>query len=159
MGNLNSNCEVPKDMHSNKFGDEDAVKSISNFEISKDIQDLIIVEEFAGKLETISENLKDTHDTQGGDLSGPKVSKLKSTWTRIMRMDFGLGSAIKAVDVPILGRRVSTHNTNLSIQCDEEKVQRTKWEKMGQNSNDISARVGSPLTESNDTSKLELPKA
>ena len=45
-----------------------------------------------------------------------------------MRMDYGLRNVIKAMDVPLLGNRVSTHNTNLSIQCDEEEVQRAKHE-------------------------------
>ena len=76
---------------------------------------LKFVEDVAGSLEENPENVNITCDMQGGNVSGPTVSKLKSTWTRIVRMDFGLGSAIKAVDVPKLGKRVSTQNANLSI--------------------------------------------
>jgi len=141
MDNLNSNCDILDDVHDSKIGNGDVVESNLNSETPRDMLDPIIEEEVAGNLETISENLKNMHDMQGGELNGPKVSKPRSTWTRIMRMDFGLGSAIKEVDVPILGTRVSTQNTNLSIQGDEEKIQRMKWEKVGQDSNDISTRV------------------
>ena len=100
------------------------------------------VEDVAGKLEENSGNLKVTCDMQGGHVSGPIASKPKSTWTRIVRMDFGLGNTLKAADVPLLGKRISTHNTILPMQRDEEETQRTKREKVGQDFNDISARVG-----------------
>lgn len=109
------------------------------------MRDSLIVGEFAG-METRSDQLEDTYFMQGGelsDLSGPKVSKPKSMWTRIVRMDFGLGSAIKTTDVPLLEKRLSMHNTNTSMQGDEEEVQNTKREKVSQNHYDISARVRS----------------
>lgn len=58
-----------------------------------------------------------------------------------MRMDFGLGSAIKIADVPLLGKRLST--PNFSMQGDEEEVQNTKREKVSQNHYDILGRAGS----------------
>ena len=143
MHNLNSNYDIPEDVHDSKIGNGDVVESNLNSKTPKDMLDPIIEEEVVGNLETISENLKNMHDMQGGELSGPKVSKLRSTWTRIVRMDFGLGSAIKAVDVPKLGKRVSAQNANLSIQGDEGEIQSTKREKVGQDSNDTSMRVDS----------------
>ena len=99
--------------------EEDIVNLNSNFEIYKNMQGLIIVDEVAKKLNSISESPK---DMQGGEPSGLKFFKPKSIWTRIVRMDCGLGNVIKAVYVPLLGKLVSTHNTNLSIQCDEEEA-------------------------------------
>ena len=74
-----------------------------------------------------------------------------------MRMDYGLGNVIKAMDMPLLGNRVSTHNTNLSIQCDEEEVQRAQHENVVYNSNDTSMRIVT-LAKSNEASKLELSR-
>ena len=100
------------------------------------------VEDFARSLEEKSEKVNVACNMQGGDVNGPIVSKPKSTWTRIVRMDFRLGNMLKAVDVLVLGKRVSTQNTNLSMQRDEEEIQKRKQDKVGQDSNEISARVG-----------------
>ena len=117
--NLNSNYEIPKDMQGPIIVDEDTVNLNSNSEIYKDMQGPIIVDKVAEKLNSISKSPK---DMQGGELSGLKFFNPKSTWTRIVRIDYGLGNVIKVVDVPLLGRIVCTHNTNLSIQCDEEET-------------------------------------
>ena len=41
------------------------------------------------------------------DIVGPSNSKPKGTWTRINRMDFGLGGLTKAIIIPRLGKRDS----------------------------------------------------
>ena len=117
--NLNSNYEIPKDMQGPIIVDEDTVNLNSNSEIYKDMQGPIIMDKVAEKLNSISESPK---DMQGSELSGLKFFKPKSTWARIVRIDYGLGNVIKVVNVPLLGKIVSTHNTNLSIQCDEEET-------------------------------------
>lgn len=131
------------EVHDNKIGNGDIVESSLISDTSKDVLDPNLEEDVAGNLETNSESLKIMHDMQGGNESGPIVCKPKSTWTRIVRMDFGLGSAMKVVDVPILGKRVSAQNINLSIQGDAVEIQKTIREKVGHDSNDISMRVGS----------------
>lgn len=45
--------------------------------------------------------LIDSHDD---GQSGPKLPKPKATWTRIIRMDYGLGDIIRAPEGPILER-------------------------------------------------------
>ena len=41
------------------------------------------------------------------DMSGPNNVKAQGTWTRINRMDFGLGGFSKAIMLPRLGKRDS----------------------------------------------------
>lgn len=38
------------------------------------------------------------------DMVGPSTSKPNGTWTRINRMDFGLGGLTRAITIPGLGR-------------------------------------------------------
>ena len=54
-------------------------------------------------------------------LSGLSRLKQKSTWTKIMMMD-GLGSFTKAIEGPLLGKRVSAQNTNLSLPREDEEA-------------------------------------
>ena len=48
------------------------------------------------------------------------VELQKSTWTRVMRMDYGLGSFTKAFEGPILGKRGSEQYSNLSLSHVED---------------------------------------
>ena len=77
----------------------------------------------------------------GPNLTGPAPTKLKSTWTRIMRMDYGLGSIIRATDTPVLGKRGSPTDLHATIPDEEEEIQKRKREKFDQNNDDGSARV------------------
>ena len=77
----------------------------------------------------------------GPNLHGPTQPKLKSTWTRIMRMDYGLGSIIRATDTPLLGKRGSMTDTHVTIPDEKEEAQRVKREKLFQINDDESARV------------------
>ena len=46
------------------------------------------------------------------DTTGPSVSRPKTTWTRINRMDFGLGGLTKALTLPSLGKRDTRTNSS-----------------------------------------------
>ena len=48
-------------------------------------------------------NMFNTHS--GLEVSGPSFVKSKSTWTRINRMDFGLGGLARAFATSRLGKR------------------------------------------------------
>lgn len=74
-------------------------------------------------------------------LQGQHGLKQRSTWTRIMRMDYKLGRISKALEGPILGKRVKELNSNLSLSHTEEEVQKAKREKLISNDTDVSARV------------------
>ena len=41
-------------------------------------------------------------------MAGSSITKPKSTWTRINRMDFGLGGISKALMLPTRGKRSTT---------------------------------------------------
>ena len=138
---LNSNSDNPVEVHDNKVRNRDIVENSVISDTPKDVMGPKFVEDVAGKLEENSGNLNVMCDMQGGNVSGPIVSKPKSMWTRIVRMDFGLGNTLKAAEVPVLGKRISTHNTILPMQRDEEETERMKREKVGQDSNDIPVRV------------------
>ncbi|KAL4619828.1 hypothetical protein ACB092_06G108800 [Castanea dentata] len=77
----------------------------------------------------------------GPNLTGPTQTKLKSTWTRIMRMDYGLRSIIRATDTPMLGKRGSPTDLHATLPDEEEKIQRINREKLDQSNDDGSARV------------------
>ena len=139
---LNSTYDIPVEVHGTKIGNRDIVESSLTSDTTKDVMASDFVEDVAGSLEEKYEKVNVVCNMQGGDVNGPIVSKPKSTWTRIVRMDFELGNTLKAADVPVLGKRVSTQNTNLSMQRDEEEIQKMKREKVGQDSNEILARVG-----------------
>ena len=47
----------------------------------------------------------------GPYLHGPALPKIKSTWTWIMRMNYGLGSLIRHMDTPLLGKRGNSTDT------------------------------------------------
>jgi len=65
-----------------------------------------------------------------------------------MRMDYGLGSFTKAVEGPILRKRVSEQNSNISLPRIKEEIQKVKREKLTSNATDVSARVdGHPCRE------------
>ena len=63
-------------------------------------------------------------------------------------MDYRLGSFTKAIEGPILGKRGSELNSNLSLPCTEEEIQKVKREKLTSNATDVSVRVdGHPCGE------------
>ena len=84
---------------------------------------------------------KESHAILSDGLSGPALSKPKSTWTRCMRMDFVRGGIIKATDVLLLGQRVCTIHTNHSNPCEEEEAHKVKQEKVNPIYEDVLARV------------------
>ncbi|XP_030936468.1 uncharacterized protein LOC115961671 [Quercus lobata] len=64
------------------------------------------------------------------NLHGTAQPKLKSTWTRIMRMDYGLGSIIRPTDSSLLGKRGSFTKTDAAMSDEEGEAQRVKREKL-----------------------------
>ncbi|XP_023908234.2 uncharacterized protein LOC112019922 [Quercus suber] len=119
---LNLNSDNPVEVYDNKVGNRDMVEKSVISDIPKDVMGPKFVEDVAEKLEENSGHLNVKCNMQGGNVGGPIVSKPKSTWTRIVRMDFGLGSTLKAAEVPVLGKRLSTQNTILPMQRDEEEI-------------------------------------
>ena len=53
--------------------------------------------------------------------NGLNSTKSKSTWTRIIRMDYGLGG-IKATNIPLLGKRPCMKVDSLSKLQEEETI-------------------------------------
>ena len=51
--------------------------------------------------------LLDSHDD---GQCGPKLPKPKAVWTRIIRMDYGLGDILRTAEGPMLGKRGSTQH-------------------------------------------------
>ena len=80
----------------------------------------------------VSEGLKDksrgedlglesgTMDQESG-LDGFRLTKPKSTWTRINRMDFGLGEISRALKLPTLGKRNSRPEVGEGSEADYDK--------------------------------------
>ena len=77
-------------------------------------------------VDTLVSNLKsDSARTQAdhvNGLLGQHGPKKQSTWTRIMCMDYRLGSFTKAIEGPILGKRGGEQNSNLSLPRIEEEI-------------------------------------
>ncbi|KAK7849482.1 hypothetical protein CFP56_002869 [Quercus suber] len=90
---LNLNSDNPVEVYDNKVGNRDMVEKSVISDIPKDVMGPKFVEDVAEKLEENSGHLNVKCNMQGGNVGGPIVSKPKSTWTRIVRMDFGLGKA------------------------------------------------------------------
>ena len=81
-------------------------------------------------------------------MQGQHRQKQRSTWTRIIRMDYGLGIITKAIEGLILRKRVIEQNSNLSLSHTEEEVQKAKCEKLIPNDADVLVRVdGQPCRE------------
>nr|POE54810.1 hypothetical protein CFP56_55552 [Quercus suber] len=96
----------------------------------------------------LKSNLAGTQANHVNGLLGQHGPKKQSTWTRIMRMDYGLGSFSKAAEGPILGKRGSEQNSNLSLPRTEEEIQKVKREKLTSNATDVLVRVdGHPCRE------------
>ena len=74
-------------------------------------------------------------------MSGPNNFKPKGTWTRVKRMDFGLGGFSKAIMLPGLGKRES--HEPYERQADEQNYKKGKL-----NSDDESNDHGSAGVES-----------
>ena len=101
-------------------------------------------------MEIADESLKSQYDRDntnivdeqiGPYLHGPALPKIKSTWTWIMRMNYGLGSLIRHMDTPLLGKRGNSTEAQVSLLDEEEEAQRVKREKLCQINDDESARV------------------
>ena len=70
-------------------------------------------------------------------VSGPselKQTKQKSTWTRIMRMDYGLGGLPRVSEIPLLGKRGKSCEAECTSKQDVESVQHAKRGKVVVNS-------------------------
>ncbi|KAL0001579.1 hypothetical protein SO802_015360 [Lithocarpus litseifolius] len=66
-------------------------------------------------------------------VSGPsemQPTKLKSTWTRIMRMDYGLGGLPGVSEIPLLGKRGKSCEAECTSKQDVESVQHAKRGKL-----------------------------
>ena len=74
-------------------------------------------------------------------MSGPNNFKPKSTWTRINRMDFGLGGFSKARMLPGLGKRESREA--YEGQVDEQNCKKGKLNSDDESNDHGSARVES----------------
>ena len=65
-------------------------------------------------------------DTESNlSVTGPselKPAKLKSTWTRIMRMDYGLGGLPGVSEIPLLGKRGKSCEVECTSKQDVESV-------------------------------------
>lgn len=75
------------------------------------------------------------------DEFGPSTSKPKTTWTRINRMDFGLGGLARAITLPSLGKRDTREN--ISGQNEEHETKRGRVLNEEGNFVDISVGVDS----------------
>ena len=60
-------------------------------------------------------------EKQVDGLSGLNPTKSKSKWTRIIRIDYGLGG-IKATNIPLLGKRPCMKVDSLSKLQEEETI-------------------------------------
>ena len=100
-------------------------------------------------------------EKQVDGLNGLNPTKSKSTWTRIIRMDYGLGG-IRATNIPLLGKRPSTKADSLSKLQEEETIQTVKRERVdGEKRKLMIHRRGwtTTLAGSNEALKLELLRA
>ena len=77
-------------------------------------------------------------DTESNLLvTGPselEQAKLKSTWTRIMRMDYGLGGLPRVSEIPLLGKRGKSCEADCPNKHEVESVQHAKHGKVVVNS-------------------------
>lgn len=80
---------------------------------------------------------------QESGLHGFRLTKPKSTWTRINRMDFGLGEISKAFKLPSLGKRNSKLDVGEGTEANSETrvVKRGEGEQHDIDFDDISAGV------------------
>nr|XP_023908214.1 uncharacterized protein LOC112019900 [Quercus suber] len=98
-----------------------------------------IMDKVANNSNSNSTTLLDSHND---GQRGPKLPKPKATWTRIMRMDYGLGDIIRAAEGPLLGKRGNTHKFKNPILNTEEDVQtERKHEKIDECLNTVPHRV------------------
>ena len=64
---------------------------------------------------------KPLQEKQADGPSGLNPTKSKSTWTKIIRMDYGLGG-IRATDIHLLGKRACVQVTSLFKLQEEESL-------------------------------------
>lgn len=77
-----------------------------------------------GRAENKSDGVKSlvlSSNEKPTDESGPSISKPKNTWTRINRMDFGLGDLARAITLPALGKKDLRDNANWQNEEQENK--------------------------------------
>ena len=85
----------------------------------------------------------------------------QSTWTRLNRMDFGLGEISKALKLSTLGKRTSKHEEGEGMEADSE----TRVVKRGKGGNMVLILMlywrgwSSTIAGSNEDPKLELSRA
>ena len=94
-------------------------------------------------ISTLVENIKvnanaNQVDTQSNLLvTGPselKPAKLKSTWTKIMRMDYGLGGLPRVSEISVLGKIGNSCEADYPNKHEAEGVQHAKRGKVVVNS-------------------------
>ena len=103
----------------NGIEDSDKGNSISIEDVDNGNSIPIVVDKEVGISNSNSEMTWVVHIDGLSGLSRPKQ---KSSWTRITRMDFGLGSFTREIEGPLLGKRVSAQNTNLSLPREDEEA-------------------------------------
>ena len=118
-------------------GDNGAVGNNNTYSITTNTE---IVDE-SPKSQYDRDNANIVDEQIGPNLHGPALPKIKSTWTWIMRMDYGLGSLIRPTDATLLGKRGSPTETQVSLSDEEEEAQRVKREKLCRINDDELARV------------------
>ena len=121
-------------------------------EVAEGLHDKLYGENFGLEPRTMDQEL---------GLHGFGLTKPRSTWKRINRMDFGLGEISKAFKLPSLGKRNSKLDAREGTEADSETrvVKRGKGEQHDIDFYDISAGWRSTLARSNEDLKLELPRA
>ena len=93
-----------------------------NEAVDKENPILIITDSEVGNSKS---NIGPVQEKQIDGPDGVNPTKSKSTWTRIIRMDYGLGG-IRATDIPLLGKRTSMQIDSLSKLQEEECTQTVK---------------------------------
>lgn len=96
----------------------------------KGLEDRLMSDDVVSDVGNLESNLEMPQADHAARLNGHHGPQQKSSRTRIMRMDYGLGSFTKALEGPILGKRVSEQNSNLSFSRAKMEAQKAKCEKL-----------------------------
>lgn len=83
------------------------------------------------------------NDTRSSESSGPRLSEVQGTWTRLDHMDFGLSDFTKALNLPTLGKKHPAlgKGTAGRIFHEEQIVKRGRFDRSNTVDDDILAGV------------------